>query len=52
MYNGGYPQNAEKFNFLKKKYKCFIVEDACHALGASYKYKKIYTNWKLQTFRY
>lgn len=42
MYNGGYPQNAEKFNSLKKKYKCFIVEDACHALGASYKYKNKY----------
>lgn len=42
MYNGGYPQNAEKFKHLKKKYKCFIVEDACHALGASYLYKKKY----------
>ena len=40
MYNGGYPQNAEKFKSLKRKYKCLIVEDACHALGASYKYKK------------
>jgi len=39
MYNGGYPGNAEKFKFLKKKYNCFIVEDACHALGASYKFK-------------
>ena len=39
MYNGGYPQNAEKFISLKKKYKCSIVEDACHALGATYKYK-------------
>ena len=39
MYNGGYPQNAEKFYILKKKYKCFIVEDACHALGAEYLYK-------------
>jgi len=42
MYNGGYPQNAEKFKSLKKKYNCFIVEDACHALGATYRYKKIY----------
>jgi len=39
MYNGGYPGNAEKFKFFKKKYNCFIVEDACHALGASYKFK-------------
>ena len=42
MYNGGYPQNAEKFKSLKKKYNCFIVEDACHALGSTYRYKKIY----------
>jgi len=40
MYNGGYPNNAEKFKSLKKKYKCYIVEDACHALGATYKYNK------------
>ena len=40
MYNGGYPQNAEKFKSLKNIYKCYIVEDACHALGSSYKYKK------------
>ena len=42
MYNGGYPQNAEKFKLLKYKYKCYIVEDACHALGSSYKFKKKY----------
>jgi dTDP-4-amino-4,6-dideoxygalactose transaminase len=40
MYNGGYPDNAEKFKSLKKKYKCYIVEDSCHALGATYKYNK------------
>ena len=39
MYNGGYPQNAEKFFYLKKKFNCYIIEDACHALGAKYKYK-------------
>jgi len=37
MYNGGYPFNANKFKKLKKIYKCFIIEDACHALGATYK---------------
>ena len=37
MYNGGYPLNAEKFKKLKDIYNCFIIEDACHALGASYK---------------
>ena len=39
MYNGGYPSNIEKFQYLKKKYKCFIIEDACHAFGAKYKFK-------------
>ena len=42
MYNGGYPQNADKFRIFKKKFKCFIIEDACHALGASYKHNKKY----------
>lgn len=36
MYNGGYPKDAEKFYKLKKKLKCYIIEDACHAFGASY----------------
>jgi len=40
MYNGGYPENADKFIELKKKYGFFIIEDACHALGASYINKK------------
>ncbi len=39
MYNSGYPQNAEKFIKLKKKFKCFLIEDACHAFGAEYKFK-------------
>jgi len=42
MYNGGYPQNNENFLKIKKKFKCFIIEDACHALGAAYKIKKRY----------
>ncbi len=40
MYNGGYPVDAQNFKILKKKYNCFIIEDACHALGASYKNAK------------
>lgn len=40
MYNGGYPENASKFISLKKNYACYIIEDACHALGASYMIKK------------
>jgi dTDP-4-amino-4,6-dideoxygalactose transaminase len=45
MYNGGYPENASKFIKFKKKYNCYLIEDACHALGASYKTKKI--NYKI-----
>ena len=40
MYHGGYPDNADKFIKLKKKFNCFIIEDACHALGAEYFVKK------------
>ncbi len=39
MYHSGYPLNASNFNKIKKKFGCFIVEDACHALGAYYKKK-------------
>ena len=36
MYNGGDPHNAETFFKLKKKYNFYLMEDACHALGAKY----------------
>ena len=39
MYNGGFPENSKEFYDLKKKYKFFIIEDACHALGSKYKYQ-------------
>lgn len=42
MFNGGYPENINKFYEIKKKYNFFIIEDACHALGAKYKYKSNY----------
>ena len=40
MYLGGSPDNVLGFYKLKKIYKCYIIEDACHALGASYADKK------------
>ncbi|WP_435166664.1 aminotransferase class I/II-fold pyridoxal phosphate-dependent enzyme [Candidatus Pelagibacter bacterium nBUS_28] len=40
MFHGGYPENIKKFYDIKQKYKFFIIEDACHALGAEYKFKK------------
>lgn len=39
MYLGGYPENILSFYNLKKKYKCYLMEDACHAFGASYLHK-------------
>tara|TARA_B100000575_G_C23134902_1_gene659066 strand:+ start:409 stop:1623 length:1215 start_codon:yes stop_codon:yes gene_type:complete len=40
MYMGGYPENANKFFHLKKKYNFLIIEDACHAFGARYNHAK------------
>ena len=36
MYNGGSPLYADEYKKLKKKYKSYIIEDACHALGSYY----------------
>jgi len=40
MYMGGYTYNIPEIYKFKKKLNCYIIEDACHALGASYTYKK------------
>ena len=42
MYLGGSPENIGNFYLLKKKYNFFWIEDACHAFGSSYFYKKKY----------
>jgi UDP-4-amino-4,6-dideoxy-L-N-acetyl-beta-L-altrosamine transaminase len=39
MYHGGFPESPKDFYDLKKKYKFFIIEDACHALGSEYNFK-------------
>ncbi len=39
MQMGGYLNKLEEFYKIKKKYKCFLLDDACHALGAKYKCK-------------
>ena len=36
MFLGGYPENIKKFSQLKKKFNFLILEDSCHAFGASY----------------
>ncbi len=40
MFNGGAPLNCENYIRIKKKYNCYLIEDACHALGAYYKINK------------
>ena len=40
MYLGGYPENIPEFYKIKKKLNCYLVEDACHALGAKYFFGK------------
>jgi dTDP-4-amino-4,6-dideoxygalactose transaminase len=42
MYLGGYPENAIEFYRIKKHFKCYLIEDACHALGAKYFFNKKY----------
>jgi len=42
MYLGGYPENVVEFYNIKKRFNCLIIEDACHALGAEYLFKKKY----------
>lgn len=36
MHNGGNPEYIKEFYSIKKKINAFLIEDACHALGASY----------------
>jgi dTDP-4-amino-4,6-dideoxygalactose transaminase len=40
MHNGGEPNYFKEFYRLKKKYKFYLIEDACHSLGAKYSIKK------------
>jgi dTDP-4-amino-4,6-dideoxygalactose transaminase len=42
MYLGGYPENVIEFYNIKKKFGCFLIEDACHALGAKYFFNRKY----------
>jgi dTDP-4-amino-4,6-dideoxygalactose transaminase len=42
MYLGGFPENVIEFYKIKKKFNCYLIEDACHALGSKYFYNKKY----------
>jgi dTDP-4-amino-4,6-dideoxygalactose transaminase len=44
MYLGGYPENVIEFYKIKKKFNCYLIEDACHALGAKYLFNKKYVS--------
>ncbi len=39
QYMGGFPDYNKEFYNLKRKLKCLLIEDACHAFGAEYKIK-------------
>jgi dTDP-4-amino-4,6-dideoxygalactose transaminase len=40
MYLGGYPENVIQFYKIKKKFNCYLIEDACHAFGSKYFFNK------------
>ena len=40
MYMGGFVENLPEFFKIKKKFNCLLIEDACHAFGAEYSFKK------------
>lgn len=40
MYLGGFPENIIEFYKIKKKFKFFLIEDACHAFGSQYYFNK------------
>jgi dTDP-4-amino-4,6-dideoxygalactose transaminase len=44
MYLGGYPENVVEFYKIKNSLNCYLIEDACHAMGATYFYKNKYLN--------
>ena len=37
LHMSGHPNYVKEFYEIKKKFKCFLIEDACHAFGSSYK---------------
>lgn len=54
---GGYPCDLEEINALAKQYQLKVIEDAAHALGASYKGKPIgsisdYTCFSFQAIKH
>ena len=52
MYMGGYVYELKEIYSLKKKYKCIIFEDACHAFGSEYFDKKTKKRFKIGSCKY
>ena len=44
MHLGGKVENIDNFFYLKKKYKFYLIEDSCHALGSKYVVNKKFYN--------
>lgn len=40
MYMGGFPENLLEFYKIKTFFNCLLIEDACHAFGAEYRFNK------------
>ena len=40
MYMGGFPENLLEFYKIKIFFNCLLIEDACHAFGAEYRFNK------------
>ena len=40
MYLGGFPENNLEFYKIKRKFKFYLIEDACHAFGSKYNFNK------------
>lgn len=38
MYLGGFPENNLEFYKIKKRFKFYLIEDACHAFGSQYNF--------------
>lgn len=49
---GGHPCDMDKILSLAKKHNLLVIEDACHALGASYKNKKIGSIGNMSVFSF
>jgi len=46
----GIPANMDRIVEICKRYKLYLIEDACHALGSTYKGKGAWHNWRCGIF--